>query len=349
MKIVVFGAGSIGVYIGGSLFAAGADVVLVGRARMAERIARDGLLLTDLRGRSIEVDGARIPYTEDPGALGDADLILVTVKSADTATAADAIHAYAKPAAIVLSLQNGVGNADVLRERLSGLVVLGGMVPFNVVQMEGGRFHRGTEGELTVEASPMIGAWQAIFEAAHLPLVERSDFAAVQWGKLLLNLNNPVNALSGLPLKAELSQHAYRRCLALLIDEALAVLQAGGIAPAKVAKVSPRMLPKLLRLPDWLFKRVAATMLRIDPEARSSMWEDLQAGRRTEIDYLNGAVVTLARSLGRQAPANQRIVELIRRAEQHKGKELDGDVLYRVLSTPAIGAGNSSIRVSSGQ
>lgn len=67
------------------------------------------------------------------------------------------------------------------------------------------------------------------------------------------------------------------------------------------------------------------------------MWEDLQAGRRTEIDYLNGAVISLAQSIGRTAPANERIVELIRRAEIGKGKELDGAVLYRLLSAPAVG------------
>jgi len=337
MKIVVFGAGSIGVYVGGSLLAAGADVLLIGRARMGERIARQGVVLTDLQGRRIVFDGPRIPWSEDPGRLAEADLILVTVKSADTAAAADAIHAYAKPSALVLSLQNGVGNVATLCNRLKEMSVVGGMVPFNVVQMEDGRFHRGTEGELMVEATPGIGQWLGIFEAAHLPLVERADFASVQWGKLLLNLNNPVNALSGLPLKAELSQRDYRRCLALLIEEALDVLRTAGIAPAKVARVSPAMLPRILRLPDWLFKRLAGAMLRIDPEARSSMWEDLQAGRRTEIDHLNGAVVALARSSGRSAPANERVVELIRRAESGKRKDMDGAVLYHLLTAPALG------------
>jgi len=337
MKIVVFGAGSIGVYVGCSLLAAGADVLLLGRARMGERIARHGVVLTDLHGRRIAFDGPRIPYTEDPGRLAEADLILVTVKSADTGTAADAIHAYAKPSALVLSLQNGVGNVATLRARLKDMSVAGGMVPFNVVQMEEGRFHRGTEGELMVEAVPQIGRWQSLFETARLPLFMREDFASVQWGKLLLNLNNPVNALSGLPLKAELSQRAYRRCLALLMEEALQTLRAAGIEPAKVARVSPAMLPRILRLPDWLFKRLAGAMLRIDPEARSSMWEDLQAGRRTEIDYLNGAVVALAHASGRTAPANERIVELIRRAEAGARKDLDGSVMYHLLSTSAAG------------
>lgn len=331
MKIAVFGAGSIGSYVGGALLASGADVILIGRARMRERIARQGLILTDLHGRRRDLSSAQVAYAEDPAALAAADLILVTVKSADTATAAHAIRDHAKPSALVLSLQNGIGNADTLRQLLPGWAVLAGMVPFNVVQLPDGRLHRGTEGDLAVEASPALAVWHGAFKAAHLPLLEHADFASVQWGKLLLNLNNPVNALSGLPLKAELSQRAYRRCLALLIEEALWVLRAAGIRPAKVARIGPRLLPWLLRLPDALFSRVAAAMLRIDPQARSSMWEDLQAGRRTEVDYLNGAVLKLAQSLGHDAPANRRIVALIRAAEAGTQAARSGEALLRAL------------------
>jgi len=331
MKIAILGAGSIGAYLGGALIATGGEVVLIGRARMAEKIASHGLHLSDLRGRAIKLDPAQIVYAQDPTALAGADLILVTVKSADTAEAAKAIASHAPPSALVISFQNGIGNADTLRSILPGWTILGGMVPFNVVQMDQGRFHRGTEGELMLEASPGIAVWKDQFNAAGLPLMEQTDFVGVQWGKLLLNLNNPVNALSDLPLKIELSQRAYRRCLADLIAEAITVLQAAHIRPAKIGKVGPRLLPALLRLPDFLFTRIAATMLRIDPEARSSMWEDLQAGRRTEVDYLNGAVLNLAVSIGRDAPYNRRIVELIRRAEQGGADALSGDVLLREL------------------
>ncbi|MBT9507731.1 2-dehydropantoate 2-reductase [Rhodoferax sp.] len=331
MKIAIFGAGSIGAYVGGSLIASGADVILIGRARMRERLARLGLILTDLHGHRSELTGAQIAYAEDPAALDSADLILVTVKSADTAAAGQLIRDHAKPTAMVISLQNGIGNADTLREFLPDSTVLAGMVPFNVVQLPDGRLHRGTEGEMVVEASPALEVWQKTFAAAHLPLVMHADFAAVQWGKLLLNLNNPVNALSDLPLKTELSQRAYRRSLTLLIEEALQVLRAAGIQPAKVGRVGPRMLPSLLRLPDLLFRRVAAAMLRMDPEARSSMWEDLQAGRRTEVDYLNGAVVKLAESCGRDAPVNRRMIALIRTAEAGPHKAFGGDALLRAL------------------
>ena len=110
------------------------------------------------------------------------------------------------------------------------------------------------------------------------------------------------------------------------------MLRAAGIRPAKVARVGPSLLPTLLRLPDALFTRVAAAMLRIDPQARSSMWEDLQAGRRTEVDYLNGAVVTLAQSLGLSATANQRMVALVRAAEAGTQPALNGVALWQALT-----------------
>ena len=317
-RIAVLGAGSIGAYVGGALIAAGVDVMLIGRARMCEQVALHGLTISDMDGRNSSLSAAQVHCGEDPAELAGAALVLVTVKSADTEGVAHLLAQYAAPDALVVSLQNGIGNADVLRRALPGRTVLAGMVPFNVVQLPGSRFHRGTEGSLMVEASPALAPWLPMFEVAGLPLVQRTDFVAVQWGKLLMNLNNPVNALSGLPLKAQLSDRDYRRCLALLIDEALHALAAAGIAPAQIGKVPPTRLSRLMRLPNWLFTRVASSALRIDPEARSSMWEDLQAGRRTEIDYLNGAVVALAEKFGLDAPANRRIVALVHQAQQGK-------------------------------
>lgn len=332
MKIAVLGAGSIGVYVGASLLVAGADAVLIGRARMHRQIAGQGVLLSDLEGRRQHLEGKHVPYQENAGALAEADLILVTVKSADSAAAASAIAEYAKPSALVVSLQNGVGNVDTLRSLMPDWQVLAAMVPFNVVQMEGNRFHRASGGELMIETCAALEPWLELFRRAHLPLQQCEDFTAIQWGKLLLNLNNAVNALSGLALKSQLSQRAYRRCLALLIAEALDVLRTAGIRPARIARVGPKLLPGILRLPDALFKRIAATMLKIDPEARSSMWQDLQAGRLTEVDYLNGAIVRLAESLARDAPANRRMTALIHAAEQGNLQPWSGATLYRALS-----------------
>ena len=133
----------------------------------------------------------------------------------------------------------------------------------------------------------------------------------MQWGKLLLNLNNPVNALSGLPLLAELLTPAHRRHFAALMKEALDLLKAAGIQPAQLTPLPWPVLVRVLQLPTPLFRLVAARMLRIDPKARSSMADDLALGRTTEIDALSGEVVRLATNLGKTAPLNEAIVARI--------------------------------------
>jgi 2-dehydropantoate 2-reductase len=202
------------------------------------------------------------------------------------------------------------------------------MVPFNVAELGPGRYHRGTFGALAAQDHERLRPWLPIFAAAGLPLTLHADLAPVQWGKLLLNLNNPVNALSGLPLRAQLQDRDHRRVLAALQAEALDLMQAAGIRPGQLTPLPPRRLVQVLRLPNWLFKRVAARMLRIDEKARSSMADDLTLGRKTEIDALCGEVVRLAASIGRQAPLNARMVQLV----ETDPRPRSGAALWKALS-----------------
>ncbi len=98
--------------------------------------------------------------------------------------------------------------------------------------------------------------------------------------------------------------------------EWLAVCAAEQVTPLQLTALTPTLLPFVLRLPDWLFRRVAAKMLRIDPQARLSMSADLSSGRRTEIAFLNGAVVQLAKQHGIKTPVNQAIVDLVHQKQQ---------------------------------
>jgi 2-dehydropantoate 2-reductase len=333
MAICVYGAGSVGCYVGGRLAAAGSEVVFVGREPLARQIARHGLTLTDWRGAELRVPVPR--YETAPDAVAGADLVLVTVKSAATAGAGEQLAARLQPGTVVVSFQNGLHNAELLRDRLPGATVLPGVVGFNVVNRGGGRFHCATDGALEVPRHAALAGFAAAFQRAGLPLVRRDDMAGVQAAKLLLNLNNAVNALSGLPLKEQLSRRAYRRCLALAQREALAVYAAAGLAPVRLTPLPPRWLPALLGMPDAVFARVAGRMLAIDPLARSSMWEDLAAGRTTEVDYLNGEIVALARTHGGRAPVNQRLVALVHDAEAGGRRDWSGDELLAELTTAA--------------
>ncbi|MCQ8897104.1 2-dehydropantoate 2-reductase [Limnobacter humi] len=332
-RIAVFGAGSIGCYLGGCLAAAGVDVTLIGRDRILQNIRTHGLTVSDYRGRFQRVPADQLALSTDYRLLSEVDLVLVTVKSAATHQAGLALATHLKPGVPVISFQNGVSNPEELAAMLPENPVLAGMVPFNVVEREKATFHQGSSGELEVDEGRLPSDVELSFESANLPLLRRPDMLAVRWGKLLLNLNNPVNALSGIPLKEELSQRAYRRCVALAQREALQLMQMMGIRPAKVTAVPSDWLPAALELPDWLFTRAAKKMLAVDPLARSSMWEDLQAGRRTEIDWINGEVVNLAERLNQKAPVNARLIELIREAERPEDRrDWSGEELLQTLT-----------------
>ncbi|HEY3005510.1 MAG TPA: 2-dehydropantoate 2-reductase [Kribbellaceae bacterium] len=335
MRVCVYGAGSIGCYVGGRLAAAGADVVLVGRERLAKEVREHGLRITDWQGADIVVRPEDVRYETSTEAAAGADLVLVTVKSAATGRAAAELEPVIARDAVVVSFQNGVRNADALRAGLPGRTVLAGMVAFNVIQRGEGGFHAGTEGGLEVADSPVLTSYLEIFERAGLPLERHAEMLPVMWAKLLLNLNNSINALSGLPLKTQLSQRAFRRCMALAQDETLGVLTAAGITPARITPVPPQWFPRLLRLPDVMFRSLAGRTLAMDPHARSSMLDDLDAGRTTEVDHLNGEVVRLAGDLGRTAPVNARLVELVHAAETGGRRGWTGDDLYDDLRAAA--------------
>lgn len=317
MKIGVLGAGSIGCYVGGRLAADGHDVVFVGRTRVRDELRASGLTLEDGTPRgaaTARIAPERIRFELDPGVLTERDVVLVCVKSAQTGE----IALPEDPSVLYVSMQNGVRNADVLRERLPGRPVQGGIVGFNVVSKGGGVFRRATTGPLVIEASEdaRVGSLAGALERAGFETEVARDIRAMQWSKLLMNLNNAVSALTDAPTPALVFDPAYRRILAALIGEALSVLGRAGIAPKRLGPLPPRIYPLVLKLPTPLLRLALRTQLRLDPEARSSMWEDLVRGRATEVDYLNGEIVRLAASAGADAPLNARIVELVHDAER---------------------------------
>lgn len=312
-RIVIAGAGSIGCFLGGLLALAGHPLRLLVRPRIAAELRGHGLTLTDLDGMAVSLPAEALGLSENPACLAGAEVVLVTVKTRDTPAIAREIDRHAPRGAIIVSLQNGIGNAEILRRHLPAHDVRAGMVSFNVVPLGEGGYHRAVEGAIVIEAGP--GDLARRLSVPGLSVSESRDIEAVQWGKFLINLNNALNALSGLPLQRQLHDRAWRRLMADQWAEALAVLQAHGLRPLSTTPVSVAMVPNVLRLPTWAFKRAAARMLRIDPQARTSMAYDLMQGRPTEVDALQGEVVRLARAVGLPAPINAMVLDVLRSAE----------------------------------
>ncbi|WP_078315637.1 2-dehydropantoate 2-reductase [Mycobacterium sp. D16Q16] len=336
MKIAVAGAGSVGCYVGGRLQTAGHDLVYVGRGTLGQSIAEHGLALSDYQGWSATIPGHDCVFSEDIDAVRAADVVLVTVKSAATPKMAESLADRLRPGAVVVSLQNGISNPAQISRYVKQHRVITGMVGFNVAQVGPVHFHQGTQGKLSIS----VGA-ESLADAltdSGLPAAVRDDMPAVQWGKLVVNLNNAVNALSGLPLKAELGEREYRLVLAAAQREALSLLRRNNQPVVGPLAAPLALMPWVLRMPNSVFALLARQMVEIDPQARSSMLDDITRGRPTEIDYINGEVVKLAQKLGTKAPVNAALVSLVREASSSGDKKWSGSELRREVELRSAGS-----------
>ena len=306
--IAVLGAGSVGCWVGGTLAHGGANVTLIGRPTMRSDLA-NGFVVSDLDGSDFNIPPNRFRFSTDPSPLSEADLVLLTVKGPDTRAAAEVIARLAPANAKVVSLQNGIGPAELLQDTLGEERVVPAAVVFNVVRPTPTHFLRATDGNLILPEESGLDA-----RLIDLPLEISSHIEHTRWGKLMLNLNNALNVLSGVPLRDHLLDREWRKVFAMCIAEGRSVARAKGITPARIGKVHPTMAQFVLPLPNGLFTRLASAMMKIDPNARTSMVDDLEQGRQPELDTLNGAIVREGRRCNVPTPVNEAVVEAVRAA-----------------------------------
>lgn len=340
MNFIILGSGAVGSYIGGRLAAGGERVSMVARPYQVEALTEKALRVTDLDGFAADVSACHLGLAPDVAAAYAAVapqdrascVVLLCVKGGATADAAAQLAACLDAGTTVISLQNGVENVSRIKAAAPKLEVLAGMVPYNVgikTTANGLHVHRGVVGSLQMSASPLSADIAMRLNAAGLGCRVVADMQSVQWGKLLINLNNPINALSNVPLREEFLDRNFRLVWAALQREGLAALALEGIQPAQLTAVPARRFPFILSLPNFIFKRVAKKMLRVDAIARSSMWDDIQAGKTTEVNDLCGAVVRLSQKHGLTAPVNTKMLALI--AALKKGDQWSGRALRTAL------------------
>ncbi len=296
MKIAVMGAGAVGCYYGGMLARAGHDVVLVARPAHVEAMQRQGLRL-DTQTFQEQV---RVQASTQPEAVQGAQCVLFCVKSTDTESAGLAMAPHLAEGATVLSLQNGVDNA----ERLAAVLqrpVLPAVVYVATAMAGPGHVRHFGRGELVVAPSPTSEPLAQTFAAADIPVQVSDNVAGALWAKLVLNcVYNPLSAITGLPYGEIVNSPGLNipRMMDDIVQECLAVARASGIhVPEGTAEA---VLP------------LAASM----PGQISSTAQDLARAKHSEIDHLNGFIVRRGEALGIATPANRLLHILVRLLEK---------------------------------
>lgn len=297
MKIAVMGAGGVGCFHGALLARAGHEVCLVGRPALVEAVRRDGLRF-DSKGFS-----GHVPMNASASfeAAADAELVLVCVKSGDTESAGAAMAPHLSPDVVVMSLQNGVDNAERLATACGRAVIPAAV--YVAVGMEGpGHVRHHGRGELMIGDSPQSVRIAALMSEAGIPTEVSADVRVALWEKLAINC--AFNALSAIPQVQYGELMAFpgvADVMADVIDECRNVAKAAGIV------LSPDL--------DAVARRIAQTM----SSQRSSTAQDLAAGKRSEIDHLNGYVARRGEALGVPVSVNRALWVMVRLLERGIG------------------------------
>jgi len=304
MKIAVVGAGAMGSLFGAMLAEAGSEVWLYDVwIEHVQTINQDGLSI-EREGKSHTV---KIKATADPEQIGPAELVIIFVKSTRTTSAAETAQTIAGHDGSVMTLQNGMGNADVIAEFIEPVRILAGTTSHGATMLGPGRIHHAGFGSTT------IGAWAEseqglrrarkfadFFIRAGIETHAVKDVRMVVWNKLLINIGiNALTALTGIKNGRILDLEITRKLSRTAVEEAINVARAQSVNVRKNAV-------------DQVFNVAQATAVN-----RSSMGQDVDNKRQTEIAAINGFIVREAKRLGLEAPVNETLTALVQTLEYH--------------------------------
>ena len=304
MKTAILGAGAMGSVIGGLLAKAGHDLTLIDVWREAiEAINTRGLRIDDKQGQSETV---RVRATDQPAEVGPVDLLLVFVKCYHTELAVRNAAPMIGPKTTVLSLQNGWGNGPRIAALVGPDKLLLGVCYHSATVLGAGHVLHGGKGmtfmgEPDGKMSERLQTMAAAFNQAGIEVTPTSHVLKEIWAKLALNVTTlPTSAALRLTAERLLATEDMQQLMRALLLEVVAVAQAQGIAL------------------DFNERWTAITGLlqKLAPNTKGSMLQDVEKGRRTEIDVINGAIVEAGQRLGVPTPCNQAMVWLIKAIEQ---------------------------------
>lgn len=302
MRFAIVGPGALGSVIAATLSRSGHDVSLLGRPSPHLRALRErGLHLTTRNG---DIEHLNLAATDDPAVVRGADAVIVLVKSGDTAAAMQAIRPHLHPGQVVLTLQNGLGNAECIGDILGeGARILSGVTSQAATRIEPGAVVHTGEGSTLIgfrneREAPVAAQLAQVFTAAGLAAVATPDIDRWIWSKVAVNAAiNGLTALGGITNGAIASDPMLLGAAEIIAEEAAAVARAKGFEIGGMRRA--------------VLETATATA-----DNRSSMLQDLDAGRRTEVAAIHGTILAAGEETGVDTPAIRVIAALIEAKER---------------------------------
>jgi 2-dehydropantoate 2-reductase len=293
MKIAVMGAGAVGCYYGAMVARAGHSVTIVGRPQHVAAVRARGLILET----ADFTEAVAVDATADPSGIAGADVVLLCVKSNDTVAAGRDMAPHLKSDASVVSLQNGVDNAERLQAVLEHPVIPAAVYVATGMPAPGHVRHHG-RGELVIGPGPSSEDMAQTFSRAGIPTEVSGNVIGALWAKLIVNCAyNALSAIAQLPYGRLMNVDGVPDVMRDVVAECLTVAERSNVTV-------PGDIPGIVL-------GLAASM----PDQLSSTAQDLARGKRSEIDYLNGHVVRTAAKLGIAVPLNRSLLVMIKLME----------------------------------
>jgi 2-dehydropantoate 2-reductase len=308
MHVLILGAGALGSLFGARLLGTDARLTLLSTDQAHMRAIREqGLLVEELDGR---LQSFAFPSAVDtPGLIRDpVDVVLVTVKAHDTQAAVSSVQARCRASTLFLTLQNGIGNGERIAQIVGPQAVLLGTTAQGATYVKPGRIRHGGNGptfmgEAAGHPTDRVRALVELFSRAGLVAQESGEMEVLIWKKLLVNVGiNAITALTGIRNGVIADLEAARNLCRAAVNEAAAV------ARAKDIPVATDIVEQVLAI------------ARATAQNRSSMGQDVDFGKRTEIDAINGAIVRFGEDLAIDTPVNRTLTQLIQIVEAVKGE-----------------------------
>jgi 2-dehydropantoate 2-reductase len=317
MNILVIGAGAIGGFIGGKL-AAQHHVSLFDRAPLVDAVRARGLRVIEPETETIVTNLAAFTSLDEIFAqTARFDLAIVSVKAFDTLTAIQALRPHAERIDRFLTPQNGVTNEDLLGAAFGRSKIISGTVlnPIAVPELGAVRLEKAGRGIGLAQVESVIDPYVDVMRATQLPVRTYTDYRAMKWSKLILNLiGNATSAILDMPTRETFADQRVFTIEVTMLREALAVMRAQSIGTVNLPGSPVRLLAFGLRFaPLFILQRILQPMVgggRGDKPP--SLLVDMRSGKmQSEIDELNGAIVRTGKAIGVKTPVNAALVGIV--------------------------------------